>query len=139
VMQVSQKRYPDNTLTLVGANPAPEVLELAKYPGVRVTGTVPSTVEYLHRGTVCVVPLRVGLGIKTKTLESMAAGIPIVASDRGLEGLTVAAEGIAPRALRANSVAEYVTAISRLFDDPSVREQLSHNGRAMVESEYTWE
>lgn len=139
VLPVIQQRYPDTTLTLVGANPAPEVLELANYPGVSVTGTVPSTVEYLHRGTIAVVPLRVGLGIKCKTLESMAAGIPIVASDRGLEGLTVAAAGIPPRALRANSVAEYVTAIARLFDDPSVREQLSHNGRAMVESEYTWE
>lgn len=47
VLPVIQQRYPATTLTLVGANPAPEVLELAKYPGVRVTGTVPSTVEYL--------------------------------------------------------------------------------------------
>jgi glycosyltransferase involved in cell wall biosynthesis len=43
------------------------------------------------------------------------------------------------RALRANRVEEYVTAISRLFEDPRLREQLSQNGRSLIEQNYTWE
>jgi polysaccharide biosynthesis protein PslH len=93
----------------------------------------------MHQATICVVPLRVGLGIKTKTLETMSAGTPIVASDRGLEGLAVDGAGVPLRALRANQVPEYVEAISRLFENPQLRQELSHNGRSLVQTEYTWE
>ncbi|HAG80753.1 MAG TPA: glycosyl transferase family 1 [Cyanobacteria bacterium UBA12227] len=134
-----QQKYPDATFSIVGAKPGSDVLELSQNPGIIVTGTVPSIVDYLHQATVCVVPLRVGLGIKTKTLESMATGIPIVASHRGLEGLTVDGEGVPLRAIRANKIEDYVEAIAQLFEDAVLREQLSHNGRAMIESEYTWE
>jgi len=133
------QQYPDATLSLVGAKPGAEVLELGQNPSIMVTGAVPSLAEYLHQATVCVVPLRVGLGIKTKTLESMATGIPLVGSDRGLEGLTVDGEGVPLRALRANRVEEYIAAITRLFEDGQLREQLSRHGREMIESEYTWE
>ncbi len=133
-----RQQYPEATLELVGARPVPEVLELAEHPGIQVTGKVPSMVEYLHRATVCVVPMRTGFGIKNKTLEAMAAGTPVVGSDRGLEGLAV--DGANPlRALRANQVEEYCRAIGRLFEDPQLRQQLSKEARSLVEREYTWE
>lgn len=134
-----QQRYPDATLAIVGARPTPEVTTLGADPGIKVTGRVPSMVEYLHRATVCVIPMRTGFGIKNKTLESMAAGIPVVGSDRGLEGLAVDGPDVPLRALRANQVEEYVDAISRLFEDPQLRAQLSQNGRSLVESDYTWD
>ncbi|HEY9749350.1 MAG TPA: glycosyltransferase, partial [Allocoleopsis sp.] len=43
------------------------------------------------------------------------------------------------RALRANSVDEYVSAISQLFENPDLRAELSHNARSMIENHYTWE
>jgi glycosyltransferase involved in cell wall biosynthesis len=134
-----QQRYPDATLALVGSKPVPEVSELATLPGIKVTGRVPSMTEYLHQATVCVIPMRTGFGIKNKTLEAMAAGVPVVASDRGLEGLAVDGSNHPLRALRANSVAEYVQAISQLFEQPNLRQQLSQNGRLLIETEYTWE
>ncbi|MBE9080180.1 glycosyltransferase [Romeria aff. gracilis LEGE 07310] len=132
-------RYPQAALTLVGSRPIAAVQALDQLPGVTVTGRVPSIVEYIHQATVGVVPLRAGLGIKTKTLESMACGIPIVASDRGLEGLTVDTADVPLRALRANRVEDYLTAISRLFEAADLRQTLSHNARQMIETEYTWE
>ncbi|NEP03879.1 MAG: glycosyltransferase [Okeania sp. SIO2G4] len=134
-----QERYPDTTLALVGARPVPEVQELSTRPGVKVTGRVPSMAEYLHQATVCVIPMRTGFGIKNKTLEAMAAGTPVVASDRGLEGLAVDGANTPLKALRANQVAEYVEAISRLFEDGQLRQTLSENGRSLIETEYTWE
>jgi len=139
VLPQLQQHYPDATFSIVGARPKPEVLDLQKIPGVVVTGRVPSMAEYLHQSSVCVVPLRTGFGIKNKTLEAMAAGVPVVASDRGLEGLAVDVAGQPLRALRANTPAEYVTAISQLFDHPQLRSQLSHNGRQLVEAEFTWD
>jgi polysaccharide biosynthesis protein PslH len=138
ILPAVQQRYPDTTLVLVGARPTPEVLALGSRPGITVTGRVPSMARYLHQATVCVVPMRTGYGIKNKTLEAMAAGAPVVASDRGLEGLAVDGEGFSLRALRANRVEEYVEAISRLFEDSQLRQQLSRNGRRLIETEYTW-
>jgi polysaccharide biosynthesis protein PslH len=135
VLPELQKTYADATFSIVGARPTPEILALKNIPGVIVTGRIPSMVEYLHQSTVCVVPLRTGFGIKNKTLEAMAAGVPVVASDRGLEGLAIE-QPIS--ALRANKPAEYVAAISQLFDSPQLRDQLSHNARQLVETEFTW-
>jgi polysaccharide biosynthesis protein PslH len=120
----------------VGSKPTAEVNSLAKIPGVTVTGRVPSVVEYLHRATVCVVPMRIGFGIKNKTLEAMAAGVPVVASDRGLEGLEV---DHPQRALRANTTEAYVAAIGQLFEQPDLRAQLAQRGRELIESTFTWE
>lgn len=139
VMPQLRQRYPMATFRIVGARPTPEVAALAKLPGVIVTGQVPSMVDELHKATVCVVPLRTGFGIKNKTLEAMAAGVPVVASDRGLEGLTVDGMGIPLRALRANTIAESVYAVSRLFEDATLRMNLSRAGRIFVQQEYTWE
>jgi glycosyltransferase involved in cell wall biosynthesis len=139
VMPRLRQRYPEATFSIVGARPKPEVQKLGERPGIIVTGGVPSMVDYLHKATVCVIPLRTGFGIKNKTLEAMAAGVPVVASDRGLEGLAVDGKDTPLSALRANRVEEYIEAISRLFEDAQLRETLSRNGRSLIESEYTWE
>jgi glycosyltransferase involved in cell wall biosynthesis len=95
--------------------------------------------EYLHQAAVCVVPMRIGFGIKNKTLEAMAAGTPVVASDRGLEGLVVDGGPQPRRALRANKVHEYVEAITSLFENQQLRQDLSVSARSLVESQYTWD
>lgn len=139
VLPKLQQKYPDISLDLVGANPTPAVLALGNYPGVQVLGRVPAMVHYLHQATVCVIPMRTGFGIKNKTLEALAAGTPVVASDRGLEGLTVDGAGVPLAALRANHVEEYIIAIDRLLTTPSLRTQLSQQGRTLIETHYTWE
>ena len=139
IFPLLRKKYSDLTLTIVGAKPAESVLKLGEIPGITVTGKVPSMAEYLHKATVCVIPLRSGFGIKNKTLEAMATGVPIVASDRGLEGMEVDGENTPLRALRANTIEEYVKAISDLFKDANFRQTLSQNGRNYIENNYTWE
>ena len=139
ILPIVQQRYPHTTLTLVGHSPVPSVLALGKLPGIKVVGGVQRVAEYLHQAAVCVVPMRIGFGIKNKTLEAMAAGTPVVASDRGLEGLAVGGGPQPIRALRANRVQEYVEAISSLFENPQLRQELSRNARSHIESEYTWD
>lgn len=131
-------RYPEARLEIVGARPVPEVLELAELPNIKVTGEVKSMTEYLHWATVCVVPTRRGFGLQNKTLEAMAAGVPVVGSDHALLGLKVDGAKVPWRAMRANKLEEYVYAIGRLFAEPKLREKLSTNGRTLVEKEYTW-
>ena len=136
VFPLVQAQYPTAKLMIVGCKPVAAVNDLAQNPGVIVTGKVPSMVEYLHRATVCVVPMRSGFGIKNKTIEAMAAGIPVVASDRGLEGLEVDSP---LSALRANRIEEYVEAISKLFDHPDLRLELAANARKIIEHSFSWQ
>ncbi|MGF1461106.1 MAG: glycosyltransferase family 4 protein [Leptolyngbyaceae cyanobacterium] len=138
VFPLLQQQYPDAQFYIVGTRPVRAVQDLQALPGVVVTGKVPSTTDYLHKSTVCVVPLRSGYGIKNKTLEAMAAGVPVVASDRGLEGLHVDNDDVPLRALRANNPEGYVAAISQLFENFDLRAQLSQNARTMIETDYTW-
>lgn len=133
-----RQRYPESILELVGIRPVHEVLELGEYPGIKVTGPVSSMIEYLHWATVCVIPLRKSMGTKIRTLQALATGTPLVASDYGLEGLSVDGTGVPLCAMRANEIDEYVYAIGRLFEQPKLREKLSINGRTLIENEYTW-
>jgi glycosyltransferase involved in cell wall biosynthesis len=138
IFPVIRQRYPEATLELVGAKPSPQVEELNSLPGIRVTGEVASVVEYLHWATVCIMPMRKGSGLKNRTLETLATGVPLVGSDRALAGLEVDGPNVPLRAMRANTVEEYVYAIGRLFTQPKLREKLSENGRSFVEKEFTW-
>jgi polysaccharide biosynthesis protein PslH len=139
ILPIVQQHYPDTTLTLVGTSPVPEILALAKQPGIQVLGRVQKVAEYLHQATVCVIPMRIGFGIKNKTLEAMATGTPVIASDRGLEGLDIGGDPQPIRALRANIIQEYVEAISSLFENPHLRQELSRNARSHIENQYTWD
>ncbi len=139
VMPGLRERYPDAQLSIVGARPAPAVAELGSQPGLEVTGGVDSMCRHLHRATVCVLPLRTGLGIKNKTLEAMAAGTPVVGSRCALEGLPVDESGQSPAALRAEEAGEIIEAVSRLFETPGLRQQTSKAARTLVERGYSWE
>ncbi len=130
-----QAKYPTATLTLVGSNPSPEVQALTENSAITVTGRVPSIAQYLHSAAIAIISLRTGFGMKFKTLEAMASGIPVVASDRGLEGLQIDQP---LRALRANTIEEYIDQITKLFENPSLREEISKNARLMIENNFTW-
>ena len=138
IFPLVRQKYPDAALSLVGSRPTRAVRALGEQPNVVVTGRVSEMRPYLHESTICVVPMRTGYGIKNKTLEAMAAGIPVVASDRGLEGLSVDGSKVPLRALRANTPEEVAAAIGRLFDSAELRQTLSSNGRELIEQGYTW-
>lgn len=139
VFPAIRQRYPEAALELVGANPVAEILELNDLPGIVVTGKVKSVVEYLHWATVCVIPIRQGYSLRNRTLETMAVGVPVVGSDLALAEFEVDGATVPLRAMRANTLEEYIYAIGRLFSEPKLREKLSENGRSLIQTEYTWD
>lgn len=85
-----REAIPEAQLWLVGANPVPEVLALAKVDGIMVTGQVPDVGVYLARARVALCGVPVVLGTQTKVLEAMANGTPVVttsAGNRGINGI----------------------------------------------------
>ena len=128
-----QQRYPEWRLTLVGSDPAPAVLELRKVPNVEVTGTVPDVKPYYQEALAAIVPLLVGGGTRLKILEAMAAGVPVVSTALGAEGLEVAnGENI----LIAANDQDWMRHLSSLTGP--LRQSLTAAGRALVRKQYDW-
>ena len=88
IMPLVWKRRPDATLFLVGSNPDRTVLSLAS-GRVQVTGWVSDEelANCYRRARVSVVPLRFGAGIKSKVVDSLRRGVPIVTTCIGAQGL----------------------------------------------------
>jgi len=82
-----QRHVPDAALRIVGRNPTAEVRALAQRPGVTVTGAVDDVKPHLLDARVLAVPLETGGGTRLKILEAFAAGLPVVSSRVGAEGI----------------------------------------------------
>ncbi|HLD24622.1 MAG TPA: glycosyltransferase family 4 protein [Patescibacteria group bacterium] len=76
---------------------------------------------------ILVAPHSVPSGTKYKMLEAMATGLPIVTTKEGAKGLGM------------EENVHYVTDITRLWDNPSLAEDLAKNGRKLVEEKYAWD
>jgi polysaccharide biosynthesis protein PslH len=129
-------RCPTARISLVGRRPTPEVRALHTLPGVTVVGQVPDVRPYLTRAAVTVVPLRLARGVQNKVLESLAMARATVASPQPLAGLAAKPD---VHLIRAETPAEWVKALVRLFGDPHRRRQLGLAGRSYVEEYHNWD
>lgn len=82
------EKNPDVLFQIVGADPVPEVCELAG-DNVEITGTVPDVRPFLWAADAVCLPMISGTGIKNKLLEAWAAGTAVVATPMAAEGLDV--------------------------------------------------
>jgi sugar transferase (PEP-CTERM/EpsH1 system associated) len=121
--------------TIVGRDPAPEVRALATSRGIEVTGTVDDVRPFYREAMAAIVPLKVGGGSRLKILEAMAAGVPVVSTTLGAEGLDVRhGENI----LIADSNEQLAEAISNVVENGELQKRLSSAGRALASEHYDW-
>jgi sugar transferase (PEP-CTERM/EpsH1 system associated) len=126
--------FPDWRLTIVGSRPGPSIQSLNRLPGVEVTGTVPDVRPYYREAFAAIVPLRTGMGTRLKILEAMAAGVPVVSTALGAEGLAVT-----PGAdlLLADREDDWCSALQSLTAGP-FRDSVVRAGLALTRSRYDW-
>jgi sugar transferase (PEP-CTERM/EpsH1 system associated) len=130
-----RERRPAIKLVIVGAAPSRAIRALGELPGVTVTGSVDDVRPYVRRAALMVAPLNIARGTQNKILESMALGVPVVAS-------AVAAGGVdaepGQHLLVARTPAEYAAAILDVLARAPERARLAHAGRARVLSHHAW-
>lgn len=81
------QQHPQLHFMIVGGNPSAEVKELAKLPGIVVTGRVEDVRPYIQHALLVVAPLRIARGIQNKVLEAMAMNKVVVATAMAMEGI----------------------------------------------------
>lgn len=134
VLPALRKRLPNAVLAIVGRDPPPDLLALHGTPGIEVTGRVPDVKPYLRRASLLAVPLDAGGGTRLKILEAFAAGLPVVSTAIGGEGIN-AEPGkhfvLAERPAFASAVAD-------LLADHSAATRMAEHARELAREVYDW-
>jgi len=135
VFPVLRAKMPNVEFRIVGSAPARKIRELEKIPGVFVTGYVPDVRTYLKDAAVSIAPLRIARGTQNKILESMAMGIPVVATPEAANGIQ-ATPG--RDLLVAHNTESFAKHILELLRNRLLRESISSAAHGQVQIAHQW-
>lgn len=101
------------------------------HPAIHCTGSVERVAPWLKAADIAVVPLREGGGTRMKIIDDFAAGLPVVATAKGIEGIP-AADGVA--AFIRDDWDAFADAVATLVREPETAARLADAGRAFAET-----
>lgn len=137
ILPLIRRREPDFQFSVIGRNPSDRLQEFAANDEkVECTGVVPDIRPYLRRASVTVVPLESGSGTRLKILESMAAGVPVVSTTIGAEGLAVE-DGVHLHI--ADAFAEFAEKVLAVHESPENALQMAKSARQLAVGKYSWQ
>jgi glycosyltransferase involved in cell wall biosynthesis len=136
VWPLLRRRWPTLVWRLVGKNPSAVSRYISGDSRIEATGEVDDAVRELARARVTVVPLLAGSGTRFKILEAWSAGLPVVSTTIGAEGLP-ARDG--ENLLIADGAGPFAAAVTQLLENPGLRRQLAKAGRHVLVQEFTWD
>jgi glycosyltransferase involved in cell wall biosynthesis len=130
-------KLPGATFTIAGRSPDARVLKAAEgVSGVSITGKVDDMRPYLWGSKISIVPIRIGGGTRLKIYECMAAGVPVVSTTVGAEGLRYNdGEDI----VLADDPGGFATACVRLLSDDAARQAVAQNALNRAQNHFSWE
>lgn len=131
-----REEWPRLVWRLIGKNPQAVSEWISDDSRIEATGPVDDAVKALGRCRAAVVPLLAASGTRLKILEAWAAGVPVVSTPVGAEGLPVR-DG--EHLLLAESGATFASAVTRLLRSPALRQEIGSAGRLLLEQEFTWD
>jgi len=104
--------------------------------GISLHENVPEILPFLRNADLLIDPLRMGGGTRLKVLEAMAAGVPVVTTSRGCEGIMVRDR---EHLLVADRPSDFAESVEKLLTDRGLSDRLAVNARRLMEERYSWE
>jgi glycosyltransferase involved in cell wall biosynthesis len=100
---------------------------------ITMTGPVEDAISELAASKAAVVPILAGSGTRVKIIEAWAAGVPVISTSIGAEGLPAHAM------LIADDADEFARAVHSVLDSEQLGNRLGDAGRRLYEERFTWE
>jgi polysaccharide biosynthesis protein PslH len=120
------------TLTVLGAS-ATEHPEL-QHPSITYPGYVDDLYSNLRECDAFLAPIVSGTGIKTKVLEAMMCGVPVISTTLGVEGIPVDPD---EHYIPADSSAQYVVALEKLLNEPEAVSSMAARAQVLIEASFS--
>jgi len=136
VFPLIREASPDVRLTVVGRYTPAQKETVGAFGSVTLEGYIEDIRPFLDRGNVFIVPLRIGGGTRVKILTAMAAGLPVVSTTVGYEGIEASPGN---DILAADHPEEFAAAVLKLFQDRELYRTVQASGRVLVEKRYSWD
>jgi len=133
VMPLILERQPAARLMIAGSDPPPAHTYADRAGHLEMLGYVDDVRRPLAQYSVFVCPILSGSGVRVKLLEAFAAGIPVVSTFIGAEGL---AERDGEFCALADDPAGFAERVVKLFDDSAAAAAMALRARAEVEAHW---
>lgn len=127
-------QLPEATIWIVGRYPTPDITKLSS-KNIKISADVDDIREAYSKSDVLLAPIYGPGGTRYKILESMAAGLPVVTTPIGIEGLGA---NHGSEALVCDTTDELANETVRLLTDKTLYKKLVMNGRKLVEENFNW-
>lgn len=128
-------KLPDVKLWIVGRSPTEEIRRFQS-ESITVSSDVEDIRQAYAKASVLLAPIFGPGGTRYKILECMAAGVPVVTTPTGIEGLGARA-GV--HAVVADSGDDLATQTIAALTDETLYATLVKNGRELVAKKFNWE
>jgi GT2 family glycosyltransferase len=137
VLPSVRSRLGNVKFSIVGANPPKSIRRYAKTgQNIEVTGFVDEIAPYLNKAILSIAPLRYGAGVKGKISSSMSAGLPVVTTPIGAEGMDLVH---GENAMVGDDEEALANHIIELYEDDVLWESISQQGCKHVNDAFSFE
>ncbi|PYL25483.1 MAG: hypothetical protein DMF44_02420, partial [Verrucomicrobia bacterium] len=126
-------RLPDTKFYIIGDKAPPEIVALAS-DRIIVAGLQRNVYSFFDSVRLSVAPLRFGAGIKGKINQSMAFGVPVVATSIAVEGMNLKDH---EHVLVADEPQDFARALIELYESEELWKRLSQNGISKTQELYS--
>jgi glycosyltransferase involved in cell wall biosynthesis len=133
VWPMVRRQAPEARLHVVGADASDRLIEAMGGDGtVQLRGFVEDLGAVYAGASVCAIPLRLGAGVKFKTLEALIAGVPTVTTSVGAEGIA----GPEKFAGFADDAEGFADAVAWVLRNPDAADQLARQAQSWACANY---
>lgn len=129
------KKVPSAIFLIVGGGASEDLMKLES-DNIKFTGRVDDVRDYLEKCKLFVCPMTFGSGIKTKNLEAMAMGLPVITTDIGAENINAQS---GKDWLVEDSDNGFANTVIELLVDDDKRKSIGRNGSIFVRENFTWD
>jgi glycosyltransferase involved in cell wall biosynthesis len=106
-------------------------------PNIKSLGFIEDLYKVISIADISIVPLIRGSGTKLKIFDYLAAGLPIVTTKKGIEGINAKNDEHAIIVDGVND--DFIDAIKYLIENEEERKRIGANARRLAEEKYDWD